>query len=112
MKKVTWSILIGLFFCVLLVGCGKSYANNPRGISTVQAEKELNDGKDLEGKLVDITVDKIEPKSAFGYNIQTGKHLNFVSTENPKVKIGDKLIVNIKKVESVAGSFIITYDKQ
>lgn len=49
--------------------------------------------------------------SAFGYNIEAGKYLNFVSTDNPNVKKGDKVILNFKQVKSVLGSFIITYEK-
>ncbi|WP_125708089.1 hypothetical protein [Companilactobacillus zhongbaensis] len=75
-------------------------------------ETALNKGKDLENKTVKIKVNKIVPNSAFGYNIQTGKHLNFVSDDNPKVKKGDTLILKVKNIKSVLGSYIITYDKQ
>ena len=66
----------------------------------------------LEGKTVAVTVDEFVPDSAVGYNIQTGEHLNFVSSENPDVKKGDKVILKAKKIESTLGSFIITYEKQ
>lgn len=78
--------------------------------SEAEAEKALNDNKDLTGKTVKLTAQKIEPASAFGYKVEAGKHLNFVSEDNPKVQTGDILIVRVKKVKSVAGSFVIYYD--
>lgn len=93
---------------IVLTACGSS---TPKADYTeVKAEKALNAGKDIKGKNVSIEVAKLEPRSAFGYNIEAGKHLNFVSEENPDVKVGDKLIVKVKKVKSVIGSFVINYD--
>lgn len=93
---------------IVLTACGSS---TPKADYTeVKAEKALNAGKDIKGKTVSIEVAKLEPRSAFGYNIEAGKHLNFVSEENPDVKVGDKLIVKVKKVKSVIGSFVINYD--
>lgn len=105
--KVFGILFLGL---LLFVGCGKKEAT--ADYTTKEAETALNDGKDIEGKTVKITVDELVPDSAFGYNIQTGEHLNFVSTSNPKVEKGDELVVKVDKVESTMGSFIITYEKQ
>lgn len=110
MKKLLFASLL-LVLAFGLVACGGS-KEAKADYTTAQAEKALNDGKDLEGKTIKIKVDKLEPSSAFGYNIQTGKHLNFVSSENPKVKEGDELVVKVTKVESVVGSFVIDYEKQ
>lgn len=99
-------VLVGIF---ILGACGSS---SKADYTTQEAEKVLVDGGSIDGKTVSITVDKLAPQSAFGYNIQTGEHMNFVSSENPKVETGDKLIVKVNKVESVMGSWIITYDKQ
>ncbi|MHC5227535.1 hypothetical protein ACYSNW_04560 [Enterococcus sp. LJL99] len=105
-KKVFLASLILCF--VLIVGACSS--KKEADYSVVEAEKLLNEGEDLDGKTVEITVDKLAPNSAFGYNIQTGEHLNFVSDENPNVKESEILIVKIKSVKSVMGSFIVKYE--
>lgn len=73
------------------------------------AEAALNAGKVLEGKTVRFRVNDLRPKSAFGYNLETGEHLNFVSPHNPKVKVGDVVIVKVKEITSTLGSFVIKY---
>ena len=73
------------------------------------AEADLSKGKNLKGKTVQFKIKKFEPQSSFGYNMETGKHLNFVSPENPNAKRGDTVFLKIKKVKSVLGSFVITY---
>src|SRR3954463_11513877 len=75
-------------------------------------ETALNKGDNLEGKTVSVEVNKLVPNSAFGYNIQAGKHLNFLSSDNPNVKKGDKLILKVTKVASTLGSYVISYEKQ
>lgn len=107
MKKFVGFVSI-LFLGIFLSGCGVE-DQAKADYSTKEAETALNDGEDIEGKTVNITVDKLVPNSAFGYNIQTGEHLNFVSENNPKVDDGDSLIVKVKNVKSVAGSFVIEY---
>uniref|UniRef100_UPI003F55A177 hypothetical protein n=1 Tax=Lactobacillus acidophilus TaxID=1579 RepID=UPI003F55A177 len=72
-------------------------------------EKALNKGENLQGKTVRFKVTKFVPNSAFGYNLETGKHLNFVSPNYPKAKKGQTVTVKIKKVTSVLGSYVITY---
>ena len=107
LKKIVKFVLVaGIIF--ILSGCSNSNQNEA-DYTTKEAEAALNDGEDIEGKTVKITVDKLVPNSAFGYNIQTGEHLNFVSESNPKVNDGDSLIVKVTNVKSVAGSFIIEY---
>lgn len=107
--KVLFGLTIMLGLVATLTACG---ASQPKADYTeAQAEKKLNAGDDIKGKTIKIKVQKLDPKSAFGYNIQAGKHLNFVSNENPNVKKGDSLIVKVKKVESTLGSFVITYSK-
>lgn len=76
---------------------------------TSDTEAALGAGKDLDNKVVRFKVDKLEPQSAFGYNLEAGQHLNFVSPHNPKVKAGDVVTVKIKEVTSTLGSFIIKY---
>ena len=111
MKKIITGFFIGILALLLFTGCGSSTKEEKADYTTEQAEKALNDGESIDGKTVKITVDKLVPNSAFGYNIQTGEHLNFVSSENPNVKEGDSLVVKVSKVESTLGSFIITYTK-
>ncbi|KRL99744.1 hypothetical protein [Liquorilactobacillus satsumensis] len=108
MKKIRM-VFIVLLSVLFLVSCGTA---KKADYTTVQAEQALNKGKSIDGKTVKIKVDKLVPNSAFGYNIETGKHLNFVSSENPKVKKGQSIIVKVKKVESSLGSYIITYSKE
>lgn len=107
--KTAISIIALFSMFILLASCGNKTVR--ADYSTKQAEAALNAGKDLKGKTVNVTVNRLEPSSAFGYNIETGKHLNFVSEDNPHVKKGQKLVVKVKKVTSQLGSFIITYDK-
>lgn len=76
----------------------------------VAFEKALNNGEDLTGKTVVITVNELVPDSAFGYNIQTGEHLNFCSPDNPGIKKGDTITVKVENVTSMLGSYIIGYE--
>lgn len=106
MKK-SYLILITIFTAlILLTSCGGEVDPD---YTTEAFEEALNDGENLEGKTVAISVDELEPDSAFGYNIQTGEHLNFVSSSNPDVEKGDELVVEVEEVENVLGSYIITY---
>jgi predicted RNA-binding protein with TRAM domain len=108
MKKLIVVLGSFLMLAFVLTGCGTVKPD----YTTKQFEAALNKGDNLEGKTVSVDVEKIVPNSAFGYNIEAGKHLNFVSTDNPNVKKGDTVILKVKKVASTLGSFIITYDKQ
>jgi predicted RNA-binding protein with TRAM domain len=108
MKKFVVLLSAFMMLTLVLTGCGTVKPD----YTTKQFETALNKGENLEGKTVSIEVDKLVPNSTFGYNIETGKHLNFVSGENPNVKKGDKLIVKVTKVQSVVGSYIITYEKK
>lgn len=111
MKKLVVLLSSFLMLTLFLAGCGGT--NNVKAdYTTEQFETALNKGENLEGKTVSVTIKKIVPNSAFGYNIEAGKHLNFVSTDNPNVKKEDKLILKVTKVGSALGSYIITYEKQ
>lgn len=111
---------------MLLAGCsGKSKKSNlfVESISTEQIkniidygdaesfEKALNDGKNLEGKIVCFDVIEYHPNSAWGYNLWAGEHLNFVSSSQPDIKEGDTVIAKVITVESHFGSWIINYEK-
>ncbi len=89
--------------------------SNPENDSTdyndiTKFETDLNSGKSMEGKIVSFVVNDIKPQSAFGYNLITGEHLNFVSASNPNVKVGDTVRVKVTEVSTVLGSWIIKYD--
>lgn len=110
MKKKIVALLSVMLISLVLVSCGNKKVE--ADYSTEDAETALNNGDDLEGKTVEITVDKYVPDGALGYTIQTGERLNFVSSDNPKVKEGETIIVKVKKTTSTMGSFIMTFDKQ
>lgn len=103
--KILATVLTVLCLSLVMTACGQKKAD----YTAKTAESALNSGEDLEGKTVKFKVQKLEPNSAFGYNMETGKHLNFVSNDNPKVKDGDTVIVKVKKITSTMGSYIITY---
>ncbi|MGF9891428.1 hypothetical protein ABEX78_22455 [Priestia megaterium] len=109
MKKIGLLLSASLLFLLVLAGCGNTEPDYD--YTTKQFEAALNKGEDLEGKTVSVDVSKIVPNSAFGYNIQAGEHLNFVSADNPNVKEGEKVILKVEEVKSMMGSFVITYEK-
>lgn len=106
-KLIKVAVLAITMFSLALVvtGCGQKKAD----YTAKTAESALNAGKDIEGKTVKFKVEKLEPNSAFGYNMEAGKHLNFVSNDNPKVEKGDTVFFKVKKVTSTMGSYVITY---
>ena len=73
-------------------------------------ESALNSGEDTIGKTVCFVVDTIKPNSAFGFNIWSGEHLNFISEENPGVSEGDSMTIKVDEVENFLGSWLIKYD--
>ena len=105
MKKF-FSVLLSMVMCLMLFSCGGGSVDYNDAESF---ESALNAGEDLTGKTVTFTVDEFSPNSAFGYNLMTGEHLNFCSSDNPNVKAGDTVTVKVESVKSVMGSYIITY---
>lgn len=108
MRKILVFLISSFAITMFISGCGSVEPD----YTTEEFEAALNEGEDLEGEIVSITVDEFEPTSAFGYNIQTGEHLNFVSDSNPDVEIGDDLVVEVEEVENVLGSFVISYKER
>ena len=51
------------------------------------------------------------PNTALGYNVQAGEHLNFISSTNPNVKVGDIMTVKVDTVVSLLGTWLIRYEK-
>ena len=109
MKKTISIILILVLISSIFSGCGSNVTIDYENAKDFEAA--LNAGEDLTGKVVSFTVDEIIPNSAFGYNLITGEHLNFCSTSNPNVKEGDIVVVKVKEVQSLLGSYIISYEK-
>ncbi len=109
MKKIIVSILICPISVGFLTGCIDDPVAPDYADATVY-EQALNDGIDTTGKIVYFVVDSINLNSAFGYNLMAGEHLNFCSSTNPNLNVGDGLTVKIKEVRLVLGSYIIYYD--
>ncbi|MCH5179910.1 MAG: hypothetical protein J1F32_01695 [Erysipelotrichales bacterium] len=110
MKKLFYSVMIYLSLLGCLCSC-KEETIKVDYENAIVYEKALNEGVDTVGKLVKFTVDELNPNSSFGYNIYAGEHLNFVSSTNPHVKVGDEMIVEILDVTTFLRSYIIKYDK-
>jgi len=110
MKKVLSFVLIVCILAGSLTACGKKEVAVDYPDVTV-FEADLNKGEDLTGKTVTFTVSELVPDSAFGYNMQTGEHLNFCSSSNPGVKAGDTITVKVTEISSMFGSYIIYYEK-
>lgn len=111
MKKI---LSLSLIICVLLCCCFLTACGGKTKVDFTNAkdfESALNAGDNLTGKTVTFTVNKLVPNSAFGYNLQTGEHLNFCSSKNPGVKEGDSITVKVTDVSSILGSYIIYYEK-
>lgn len=107
MKKATvFFVIMVLLFS--LTACG-SEAVTPDYTDAESFEKALNSGADLTGKIVQFKVIEIVPNSMFGYNLQAGEHLNFCSSRNPGVSVGDTVTVKVKDISSMLGSYIISY---
>ena len=112
MKKVL-SLILSVVLVVLAVGCEAKNDTSEIVVDYPEVadfEAALNNGDDLTGKTVTFTADKLVPDGAMGYTIWAGEHLNFVSTENPGIKEGDTVTVEIVEVASALGSFFLTYE--
>lgn len=107
------TILLATAFSLLITcictACGSNGKVDYERVEDFEAA--LNAGEDLTGKTVTFTVKDFRPDSAFGYNLITGEHLNFCSSKNPGVKTGDTITVKVKEVNSLLGSWIISYTK-
>lgn len=108
MKKIIATILTLFSISLVLVACGQKQADYP---SSAKAESALNAGKNINGKTVSFKVAKVVPNGTLGHTMWAGKHLNFISDENPKISVkkGDTVTVKIKKAKSALGSWLITY---
>lgn len=113
MKRIKSIIGVLCLAFALLTACGDSSSSTvviDYG-DDISFEEALNNGENLEGKIVQFKALELHPQSARGYNIWAGEHLNFISSRNPDVKEGDVLTVKATTIESSLGSWFITYEK-
>ena len=127
-------VLFALIMCLSLTlcGCGSNEQTEDAGTSSEETQQSedvsaeevmidygdaesfeaaLNEGKNLEGKVVRFIAGEFHPDSKLGYNVWAGEHLNFVSSRNPDIQEGDTVTVKTTTIENMAGSWIINYEK-
>ena len=126
--------LFALIMCLSLTlcGCGSNEQTEDAGTSSAETQQSedvsaeevmidygdaesfeaaLNEGKNLEGKVVRFIAGEFHPQSKLGYNVWAGEHLNFVSSRNPDIQEGDTVTVKTTTIENMAGSWVINYEK-
>ena len=74
-------------------------------------ENDLNNGTNVEGKIVQFRVKRYEPDSLLGCNAQSGEHLNFISEEYFDLNEGTIVVGRVKSNYKLFGSHIINYEK-
>lgn len=126
--------LFALIMClsISLFGCGSDKQPEETGTSSAETQQSedisteevvidygdaesfeaaLNEGKNLENKVVRFVAGEFHPDSKLGYNVWAGEHLNFVSSRNPDLQEGDIVTVRTTTIENVIGSWVINYEK-
>lgn len=126
--------LFALIMClsISLFGCGSDKQAEETGTSLAETQQSedisaeevvidygdaesfeaaLNEGKNLENKVVRFAAGEFHPDSKLGYNVWAGEHLNFVSSRNPDLQEGDIVTVRTTTIENVIGSWVINYEK-
>ena len=134
MNNIKWGFCLSVMcLAMLLYGCGSNgtATQSDSSVPTEAQQKDvsepeevvidygdaesfeaaLNEGKNLEGKVVRFTAREIHPNSAIGFNVWAGEHLNFVSSRNPDIEVNDTVTVRTTTIESISGSWIINYEK-
>ena len=134
MNNIKWGFCLSVMcLAMLLYGCGSNgtATQSDSSVATEAQQKDvsepeevvidygdaesfeaaLNEGKNLEGKVVRFTAREIHPNSAIGFNVWAGEHLNFVSSRNPDIEVNDTVTVRTTTIESISGSWIINYEK-
>lgn len=127
-------VLFALVMCLplTLCGCGSNEQTEDAGTSSAETQQSedvsaeevmidygdaesfeaaLNEGKNLENKVVRFVAGEFHPDSKLGYNVWAGEHLNFVSSRNPDIQEGDTVTVRTTTVENMMGSWVINYEK-
>lgn len=125
MKRDKLIMVIIFAFVLIMTACGKrndskvgDEKNNSEAdlvyIDYADAESfeaALNEGEDLEGKIVQFEALELHPDSAVGYNVWAGEHLNFISSSNPDIEVGEIVVVKCKAITSSLGSWFIKYEE-
>ena len=73
-------------------------------------EKELNNGIDINGKIVKFKVREYNRDSTAGYNAYAGEHLNFISSTDLNLNSNDEVVGKVTSFKKFLGSWIIHYD--
>ena len=114
MRKIRLGIVVLLasaMLSLLLCSCGGGSGGTEVDYGDAQAfEEALNRGENLENKTLMFTVTELHPDSALGFNVCGGEHLNFISSRNPDLKVGDTAGVKATEITSMLGSWIIKYE--
>ena len=115
MRKIRTGIvvfLVSAMLSLLLCSCGGGPGGTEVDYGDAAAfEEALNRGENLENKTLMFTVTELHPDSALGFNVCGGEHLNFISSRNPDLKVGDTAGVKATEISSLLGSWIIKYEK-
>lgn len=115
MRKIRTGIvvfLVSAMLSLLLCSCGGGTGGTEVDYGDAAAfEEALNRGENLENKTLMFTVTELHPDSALGFNVCGGEHLNFISSRNPDLKVGDTAGVKATEITSLLGSWIIKYEK-
>lgn len=104
------SVILVLLF-LTLCSCGTQKGTVIDYGDAEAFESALNEGKNLEGKVVRFTVREFQPSSELGYNALAGEKLNFVSARNPNIQENDVVTAKAKTVENRSGIWVINYEK-
>ena len=114
MRKIRTGIvvfLVSAMLSLLLCSCGGGPGGTEVDYGDAAAfEEALNRGENLENKTLMFTVTELHPDSALGFNVCGGEHLNFISSRNPDLKVGDTAGVKATEITSLLGSWIIKYE--
>jgi len=73
-------------------------------------EKALNDGQNVDEKIVKFIVTEYHPKTLTGHNAWAGEHLNFISKDDLKLNSNDEVTCRIISVDKKLGSWYIDYE--
>ena len=115
MRKIRTGIvvfLVSAMLSLLLCSCGGGPGGTEVDYGDAAAfEEALNRGDNLENKTLMFTVTELHPDSALGFNVCGGEHLNFISSRDPDLKVGDTAGVKATEITSLLGSWIIKYEK-
>lgn len=104
-------VIVSVLSLLLFTACGSEEAIMIDYADEAAFENALNNGENLEGKVVTFTAQEIHPDSTLGFDVWAGEHLNFVSQKNPDIAVGDQVTVKATAIENVAGSWVIHYER-